>query len=211
MRDAVDEVAQHETAARVAVRDQRQRGKEVLAELAIGRPWLGRRSDLEAEAVDQDRSTGVELDVVRARVLEPHPGVQGARLQLDGQERGLLQLRERPLVRIRDDVDHARPDDGDGCRAAPASSSGSSWCSTIRPVGGQSLVEPGGSERLPVRGAGRLDLAVQDPFASEDEAGWIAERRRIHHRRVSDRCGRPRRRRRAWLPRGFRGSGASCR
>ena len=109
-RDAVDEVAQHEAAARVAMRHERQRREEVLAELAVRRPWLGRLGDFEAEAVDEDRPPGVELDVVGARVAQPHSRVERARLDLEGQERGLLELREGPLVGIRDELD--RPRDG---------------------------------------------------------------------------------------------------
>jgi hypothetical protein len=48
-RDAVDEVAQQQPQPRVAVRDQRQRRQEVLAELAVRRPRLRRLGNLEAQ------------------------------------------------------------------------------------------------------------------------------------------------------------------
>ena len=111
-RDAVDEVAQHQAAARIAMGDQGQRRQEVLAELTVGGPWLGWRRHLEGERIDEDRPAAVELDVVGARVLEPHPGVEGPRLDLEGEEGRLLQLGERPLVGIRDEVEEPRPDDG---------------------------------------------------------------------------------------------------
>jgi hypothetical protein len=99
-RHAVDEVAQQQAAARVAVRDQRQGREEVLAELAVGGPRVGRLGDLEGKAVDQDRSPLFELNVEGAGVLQPHPGREGARLELKRQQRRFAQLAERPLVGV---------------------------------------------------------------------------------------------------------------
>jgi hypothetical protein len=95
------------------MRHQGQRRQEVLAELPVGRPRLGWLGHLEAEAVDQDRPSRLELDVVRARVLEPHARVEGPRLELEGEQRGLLELGEAPFVRVRDDLHGPRSHDGD--------------------------------------------------------------------------------------------------
>ena len=111
-RDAVDEVAQHQPAARVAVGDQRQRRQEVLAELAVGGPGLGWITLLEGEGVDQDRPAGIELDVVGAGVLEAHPGGKRPTLQLEGEQRGITQLAEAPFVGVGDQRQLARPQYG---------------------------------------------------------------------------------------------------
>jgi hypothetical protein len=93
-RDAVDEVAQEQLKADVAVRRQRQRNEEVLAELAVRDPRLRGIPLVEGKAVDQDGAAAVELDVVRACVPEPHAGRQGSPLQLEGEQRGLPELAE---------------------------------------------------------------------------------------------------------------------
>ena len=121
-RQAVDELPEHQPAARVAMRHERERSEEVLAELPVRRPRGGQIGDLEREAVDEDRSPAVELHVVGRRIAQPHPGSQRAALNLQGQEGGLAQLGERPLVRIGDQGELARPNDerraGDGREVA---------------------------------------------------------------------------------------------
>lgn len=42
-------------------------------------------------------------------------------------------------------------------------------------IGDEAVVEAGGEERPPVGCADRLDLAVDDPVASEDEPSRVAE------------------------------------
>ena len=160
-RDAVDEVAQHQSAAHVPVGDERQGCEEVLAELAVGGPGLRWRGNLEAEAVDEDRAAGVELDVVGAGVLESHPRVKGPRLQLEGEERGLLQLGEGPLVRVGDEPDRARADDGHGV-GPRGQVEGDVLVLDDQPSTDEPLVQPGCVKGLPV-GGGALDLPVQDP------------------------------------------------
>ena len=83
----------------VAVRHQRQRGEEVLAELAIGDPRRPLLGPLERERVDEDRPAAPELDVVGGGVAERESALERERLGLEGQERGVPEHPERPLVR----------------------------------------------------------------------------------------------------------------
>ena len=110
-RDPVDEVAEHQPQPDVAVRHERERGEEVLAELAIGDPGRPLVGPLEREGVDEDGPAAPELDVVGGRVAEREALLERERLGVEGQEGGIPEHAERPLVRIRDEIDPLRPDD----------------------------------------------------------------------------------------------------
>ena len=56
----------------VPSRGERQRCQEMLAELAIGKPWLPLFIVLERERVDQYRTAASKLHVVGGRVFQNH-------------------------------------------------------------------------------------------------------------------------------------------
>ena len=90
---------------------QRQRGEEMLAELAIAHPGRALAIDLERERIDEDRPAPMELHVVGAAILQAHPVLEGTALDLQGGEGGVPVLAEAPLVGIRDELDRLGPDD----------------------------------------------------------------------------------------------------
>ena len=68
--DAIDINAQQLAQAHIAVRHQRKRCEEMLAELAVCSPWFSFLIPLKRERINQDRLSFQELDVVRAAVLK---------------------------------------------------------------------------------------------------------------------------------------------
>ena len=106
-RNPVDEIAQHQPQPDVAVRHQRERREEVLAELAIGDPGRTLLCALEREGVDEDRPAAPELDVVGGGVAEREALLERERLCVERQEGRIPEHAERPLIGIRDEVDHA--------------------------------------------------------------------------------------------------------
>ena len=115
-RHAVEVVAQEPAEADVDARHERQRGQEVLAELAVGDPRPARLAALEGERVDEHRSAGLELHVVGGRVAQGHARLRGRRLDAQRQERGVLELAEGPLVGVGDELERLGPDDAVGRR-----------------------------------------------------------------------------------------------
>ncbi len=111
-REAVDEVAQQQDRADVSVGRQGERGQEVLAELAVGDPRRAGLEGLERERVDEHRPAAQELDVVGGGVAQREAGPEGRRLGVEGQERRVAELPERPLVGVADERDLLGPDDG---------------------------------------------------------------------------------------------------
>ena len=103
--DAVEVVAQQASEPDVHPRHERQRGQEVLAELAIGDPRPACLGTLEGERVDEHRPAALELDVVGGGVAQRHARLGGQRLRAQGQERGVLELAEGPLVGVGDEVE----------------------------------------------------------------------------------------------------------
>ncbi len=104
-RDAVDRAAQPGLEGDALRRLQQQRIEVEHAELAVADPGLALADALERADVDEDRPGALELHVVRRRVLEDEVVVERVEQQVELQQRGVLQHREGPLVRIRDERD----------------------------------------------------------------------------------------------------------
>ena len=113
-RDAVDRAAQPRLERNALRRLQEQRIQVEHAELAIADPRLALAQALERADVDEHRPGALELDVVGRRVLEDEIVVERVQQQVELQERGVLQHREGPLVRIRDERDALVPQHGGG-------------------------------------------------------------------------------------------------
>jgi hypothetical protein len=100
--------------ADVSPRHERERRQELLAELAVGDPRGPVDVRLEREEVDEDGLAVPELDVVGGRVAERPAGIERLELDVERQQRGVAQLAERPLVRVRDELERFGPQDDPG-------------------------------------------------------------------------------------------------
>jgi hypothetical protein len=117
--DPVDERPSQKDEAGVSVGHEGEGRQEPLAKLAVGDPWTRRVQDPQGEVVDEDRSTPVELDVERAGVPQGEPGPQRPGLDLEGQEGGILELAEGPLVGVGDELQGLGLEDRDGPVVGP--------------------------------------------------------------------------------------------
>jgi hypothetical protein len=192
-RDPVDVIAQQEPEADVAPGHQRERGEEVLAELAVGDPrraWLG---FLERERVDEDRPAAAELDVVGGRVAEGEAALSGRDLRVECRQRRVLEHSERPLVGVGDRRDRLRSDDCVGEVGVGGGLDGRRLVGDEETPRLELAEQAGCDEVVPTVGEGLVDLAVQDAVAAVDEARRVAERAGVangagqHGRRVSHR------------------------
>ena len=172
-RDPVDPDPRPLREAHVSAAHERERGEEVLAELAVGLPRLARVSAAERERVDENGLAAPELDVVRARVLQRHPG--GARPAFDRERRQsrVLQLVEGPLVGIRDEghdlgADHLP---GAGRRA------GTTFVLVRdqKPVADERLVQPGSRQVLEVLPVAGVDLPEEAAVRLEEKTARVAK------------------------------------
>ena len=172
-RDAVDVGSQQEPEPAVATRHEGERREEMLAELAVGLPRLVGSGPLERERVDHDRPSAQKLDVVGARIAERHPVLAGERLRRQGQQRGILQLRERPFERVGDEADLLGPDHGHG-PGLEGQIEGRRLVRDQDALGQQGGVEAGGLEGGPVIGEALIHLPIEDAAATEDEPAGVA-------------------------------------
>ena len=159
----------------VALGDERQRGQEVLAELAIGHPRRAVLERLERQRVDEDRPAGPELDVVGGGVLELPADGHRVELRIERQERRVAKLAECPLVRVTDELDELGPDDRVGVGALGELDRHR----VVRdePILGQEArLERAGLEGVPLGREALLDLPVRPAALPEDEATGVAER-----------------------------------
>jgi hypothetical protein len=108
---AIEFRPQQTTEADVDAAHQREWRQEQLAELAVRDPRRSRLQALERQRVDQHGPAVLEQHVVRRRVLERHPVIERRPLQPQCQEGRVLQLAERPLVGIGDELHARRLDD----------------------------------------------------------------------------------------------------
>ncbi len=173
-RDAVEVVAEQPAEPDVPVRHERQRGEEVLAELAVGDPRRPGRGPAQRQRVDEDRPAAIELDVVRARVAELEPGLDGSSLDLEREQGRGLQLAEGPLVGIRDERDRLGPDDGERDRRIGGEREIDRLVRDQEPGLLESVEESGLGERVPLVAGGVVDLPEQDAVAAVDEPERVA-------------------------------------
>ena len=99
-RDPVQRAAQQRVVRQVLVGLQHQRIEEEHAELPVARPRLVRAQALERADVDEHRRRAPPLHVVGGGVLERQVRPQRAPVEVELQQRGVLEHRERPLVRV---------------------------------------------------------------------------------------------------------------
>jgi hypothetical protein len=101
-RHTIEEAAEELAQSGVAVRHERERAEEMLAELSIGDPWSTVVVRRERQRVDEHRTCSDELDVVGRGILQDHAEGETEELNVEREERRVLQLAEAPLVRIGD-------------------------------------------------------------------------------------------------------------
>ena len=104
-RDAVRIGPQEAGQADVAARHEGEGREEVLAELAVAHPGHAVLVGLEREQVDQDGASASELDVVRGGIAQGPAGIECLELDVERQQGRVLELTERPLVRVGDELD----------------------------------------------------------------------------------------------------------
>ena len=110
-RNAVQVNAQELGQADIHHRSQRQGRQEVLAELTVGVPGGALLVEVEGERIDEQRFSIDELDIVRAGVFEHHTVFQRGARAGQRQQRGVFELRETPLIRVRNEGHLFRADD----------------------------------------------------------------------------------------------------
>ena len=119
-RDPVELAAEQRRVRDPAVGLQHQREEELHAELAVAEPRLALGQPLERADVDEGRPGAAPLHVVGRAVLEDQPLVEGRAHQLQGQQGGVLEHRERPLEGPRQVGDPLVAEDGGEAGGWPA-------------------------------------------------------------------------------------------
>ena len=170
-RHAIEMDAQKPSQPRVHVRHEGERREKVAAELAVGDPRLPFAVGLEGERVDKDRLLPEELDVVGARVLEDHPLRQGAPGEFQGQESGVAELPEAPLVGVGDRGHDLGTEHGD--RPGPLESPFEGDEQARR---NEIVVQARTHQRLEIRAVRLGDQTQKRPVLTEDVARRVAER-----------------------------------
>ena len=97
---AVDPLAGKKTAAPVGFCDQGQRRHKMPAKLPVGLPGAFAVMLLEREQINKYRTGTDKLHIICCGVLEDEPLFQRAFLQLQRQQRSLLQLAETPFIGV---------------------------------------------------------------------------------------------------------------
>ena len=99
-REALDPAPIRRVVRHAEPRREQQRAQELVAELAVAVPVGARDVALDRQHVDEDRLGAAELDVVGGGVGEAEAVLQQREVQVELQQGGRAQRRERPLVGI---------------------------------------------------------------------------------------------------------------
>jgi hypothetical protein len=177
-RDPIDRAAQPGLEGHVLERLEQQRIEVEHAELAVADPGLALPQALERADVHEHRPGALELHVVGRGVLQHEVVAERFEQQVELQQRGVLEHRERPLVGIRDERDalvakHAGRlvHQQRAIDVAVLDQLGADDASVVE--------QPRGLERLevaqPIRGQRAIDLVT----GVEDAALGVAERARL--------------------------------
>ena len=174
-REAVEVDAEELAQPDVPQRHQGEGGQEMLAVLAIGGPGLAFDGLAQGQGVDEDGPAAPELDVVGAGVDQRQAPPQGALFDLQGGQRGVLELAEAPLVGIGDERDLLGADQLVDILAA-LEDGRRLFVRHEKARGGELLIEPRGHEPVIMGPARGKDGPMEDAAAAEDETRGIAER-----------------------------------
>ena len=172
--DAVEVHPEETPQPGVPMGHQRQGCEKVLAELAVGDPRRSLPVGFEGERVDQDRSTPMILNVVRARVLERHSEPHRGLLHPQRREGRVLELTERPLIGVGDEGD-ALGSQGEVSVAAFGFDPGRLLVGNQQVLAGELGIESGAHQLLVVGRVAPVDLSVDHARALEDEPAGIAK------------------------------------
>ena len=163
----------------VAEAAQHQRIEELHAELPVAEPRLALPQALERPDVDEDGGGAPPLDVVGGAVLEDQPLVEGRVDQLEGEQRGVPEHRERPLEGPGQEGDPLVAEDGRESRLGPAVGRGLEALDQPRPHQLPGLLrggeQAGSRERLEVGERRGAQAAMDLTGDGEDPAVVVAE------------------------------------
>ena len=137
-----------------------QRCQKVLAELPVAGPWLSLAIDLERQRIDKDRPPLLELKVVNAAVFEGHPAQDCPTLDLEGNQRGILELAEAPFIRVRNEFDPLGSNHLVGLRRVQRFGF-DLFVLDQEPLVGQLTIKPGGQEMVIMRAVDLVHLSAQ--------------------------------------------------
>ena len=156
---------------------QRERGQEMLAILAVGRPGLAFDGPAQGQGVDEDGPAPQELDVVGAGVDQRHAAAKSALLDIERGQGRVLELAEAPLVGIGDERDLLGADQlGDVLAALDERRH--LFVRHEKARGRELFIKPRGHEVVIMGAAGRPYRPMEDAVDAEDEARGVAERGR---------------------------------
>ena len=155
-------------------RPQQERIEELLAELLVAHPELVFPIAPKGQAIDEDRLGPQELDVVGARVRQRDALLQAAHLDVEVQERGTLERREAPLVRIGDERQlRVLHDIARIVEAAWQAARLDPLLGDRRAFGDQRLEHPGRTDELEIGRGTRHDSAQHAVAKNEDPTAGI--------------------------------------
>jgi hypothetical protein len=157
---------------------EHQRVQVEHAELAVADPGLALAQALERADVDEHRAGAAELHVVRRRVLQDHVLLQRRQQQVELAQRRVLEHREGPLVRVRDERDALVAQDAGGLVDEHAAIDGS----VLDLLGAHDplvVEQAGAAQRHEVGQTVRRERAVDVVARVEDAALGVAERARL--------------------------------
>ena len=193
--DPVDRPAHPGMERHVLRRLEQQRIQVEHAELAVAHPGLALAQPLVRADVHEHRARAAELDVVGRGVLQDHALLERREEQVQLDERGVLEHRERPLVGVRHERDALVPEH----RRRLVHQQPAQRLGALRALGANEplVVEQAGlDQRLEVAQAvgreGAVDLAV----AVEDPALGVTKAAGLEAGVGADVVGRPHGRRR---------------
>ena len=160
----------------VAKAHQGQRGQKMLTILTIGRPGFAVDGLPKRQGIDQDGTSPQELDIVGAGVDEAQAPGEGALLDLQRGQGGVLQLTEAPLVRVGNEGDLLGADDL--IEIVGMARGGDLFVRDEEVRGDELFIKSRGHESIVMRPAGGADAAIEDAVAAEDVARRVPERGR---------------------------------
>ena len=153
----------------------------MLTELAVGRPGLAFLVDFEGQAIDEHRAAADKLNIVSRGIFQDHAPLQGFFLQVQGEQRGIFELAEAPLVGVGDEGDEFRLQDqislgwvGGINRRYRAGDQFAGFHQAVKQAGSRHLIV--------VRFVGNINLTIECIVYAKEKTRRVAKRCRVRVR-----------------------------